>query len=165
MNELIRSTMKNSALGKTLDTTAGIITGESLQKLFADALGSVNRENQTRSGVATGKKTDSRTEFLGNLLGYNTDNAIEQMIYSNFEKSKIAQEYGLSVDSIPVGMMTTLTRIWTDNARSLGQPGKIFEGVSKYNENIIRQQYVANVIHASRDVKTFSDLLASVPGV
>lgn len=57
-----------------------------------------------------------------------------------------------------------MTRIWTDNARSFGQSGKIFEGVSKYNENIIRQQYVANVINASRDIKTFSDLLATVPG-
>jgi len=164
MNELIRSTVKNSAIGKTIDATAGILSGESLQKIFADALGSVSRENQTRSGVSTGKKTDSRAEFAGNLLGYNTDNAIEQMIYTNFEKSKIAQEYGLKADGIPVGILSTLTRIYTDNARSLGQPGKVFEGVTKYNDNVILQQYVANVINASRDIKTFSDLLASVPG-
>lgn len=119
MNELIRSTVKNSALGKTIDMGTGILSGESLQKMFADALGSVSRENQTRSGVSTGKKTDSRAEFAGNLLGYNTDNAIEQMIYTNFEKSKIAQTYGLKADGIPVGILSTLNRIYSDNARSL----------------------------------------------
>lgn len=164
LNELVRSTLKNSAMGKTIDLGTGILSGDSLQTIFAEALGSVSRENQTRAGMATGKSTDSRGEFARNLLGYNTDNAIEQMIYKEFEKSKIAQKYDLDRESIPVEMISLVTKIWSDNARSLGQPGKIIEGVTKYNDNVIEQQYVANVVNASRDVKSFEDLTASILG-
>jgi len=53
LNELVRSTLKNSAIGKTIDMGTGILSEKSLQKIFAESLGSVNRENQTRAGMAT----------------------------------------------------------------------------------------------------------------